>query len=633
DPALFLDEFAYQFQFESYDLQLNTTISSLEDLASFDGVYLATGKGGEDFGLCKENPTQPCMQLGTTGVFAGGGLLGHSPDLALRDGLLMSTTIDNFLKTGNLLYTPAPSPTKMVLDSSHLCQGEKKVPPSHQSPVEAAINEAARCLRCQCDACKLYCDLVDYQQKWPLRLRDEIQATTLPGFSEVKATPAKRLISTCTQCGLCKETCPEDIDLGGLILAARKSMHRQGKTPWVFHEFWLRDMDFANAPLCHLAKKPAEGSCSYAFFPGCQLTAALPDVVEKTFAHLHQQLSHCGILLGCCGIPAEWAGDEEKHQQELSTLEQHWNALGKPTLILACPTCHQYFSKHLPHIQVRFLSEVLDSLPLPQKLEACTSSEKAPEKPSAEETKSFCKDTPLAVFHPCSTRQQPELRQSVLSLARKAGYTTAPLPLQDNYSACCSYGGQGAIADPEFAQFTIQKRTAQSPLPYLTYCSNCRDAFLEEGKPAVHLLELLFGESTEQEPTLTRRRENRIRLKETLQATYWEALPPKQEATLPFALLISPPLQLKLSKNRILEEDVAQVILFCQETGRTVYNPDTETYSGYRQIGNMTTWVEYKQGEKAASTEETFILVNAYTHRMKIELEAVWNGYKTKIEV
>ncbi|MEG0391496.1 MAG: FAD-dependent oxidoreductase, partial [Anaerovoracaceae bacterium] len=129
DPALFLDEFAYQFQFESYDLQLNTTISSLEDLASFDGVYLATGKGGEDFGLCKENPTQPCMQLGTTGVFAGGGLLGHSPDLALRDGLLMSTTIDNFLKTGNLLYTPAPSPTKMVLDSSHLCQGEKKVPP------------------------------------------------------------------------------------------------------------------------------------------------------------------------------------------------------------------------------------------------------------------------------------------------------------------------------------------------------------------------------------------------------------------------------------------------------------------------------------------------------------------------
>ncbi|MEG0391494.1 MAG: hypothetical protein RR626_01880, partial [Anaerovoracaceae bacterium] len=169
--------------------------------------------------------------------------------------------------------------------------------------------------------------------------------------------------------------------------------------------------------------------------------------------------------------------------------------------------------------------------------------------------------------------------------------------------------------------------------PYLTYCSNCRDAFLEEGKPAVHLLELLFGESTEQEPTLTRRRENRIRLKETLQATYWEALPPKQEATLPFALLISPPLQLKLSKNRILEEDVAQVILFCQETGRTVYNPDTETYSGYRQIGNMTTWVEYKQGEKAASTEETFILVNAYTHRMKIELEAVWNGYKTKIEV
>ena len=60
-----------------------------------------------------------------------------------------------------------------------------------------------RCLECRCDFCRSYCDLTDFYNKWPLRIRDEILATTLPGSADVKATPAKRLLSTCNQCGLC----------------------------------------------------------------------------------------------------------------------------------------------------------------------------------------------------------------------------------------------------------------------------------------------------------------------------------------------------------------------------------------------------------------------------------------------
>jgi len=44
-------------------------------------------------------------------------------------------------------------------------------------------------------------------------------------------------------------------------------------------------------------------------------------------------------------------------------------------------------------------------------------------------------------------------------------------------------------------------------------------------------------------------------------------------------------------------------------------------------VGRMTHWVEYKR----TGDPGTFILINAYCHRMEIELEAVWNGHKINI--
>ena len=41
----------------------------------------------------------------------------------------------------------------------------------------------------------------------------------------------------------------------------------------------------------------------------------------------------------------------------------------------------------------------------------------------------------------------------------------------------------------------------------------------------------------------------------------------------------------------------------------------------------MTYWVEYRKNG------ESFELVNAYSHRMKIELEAVWDGKKVDTDM
>lgn len=642
EPELFLTDIEEQFKHENYILHLNTQVRTAEDLAGygFDAVYVATGEGGADFGLLSasgENEKRFCAMNGNSGWFAGGGLIGEQPVYALANGLNMGTVIDNFLKTGNLLNPENLQKTCMRLDPAKLKQQMEAVIPEESGGYseEEAKKEAARCLECQCDFCRTDCDLTDFYSKWPLRIRDEIIATTLPGSADVKATPARRLLSTCNQCGLCKETCPEEIDLGGLILEGRKSMHRQKKAPWVFHDFWLRDMDFANGELAsvtQLSMKPDNGeppaaseggeTNNYAFFPGCQLGASDPALVERAYGYLVSKRPDTGLMLRCCGAPAEWSGDEEKFNREIETIRMLWEDLEKPTLILACPTCEKKFKTYMAEIPVISLYEIIADWGVN----------------SADQTENR---KVYSVFDACAARHESEMKEAVRTLAEAAGCALEPLPENEAYARCCSFGGQPGAANPEYVDFVVKKRISEGDNPYIAYCVNCRDVFLDAGKDAVHILDLLFGDgkAPRKLATVSERRENRIRLKRNLLKRYWNIDTEEARKETSGSVRISVELSEKLNRDRILEEDVIEVLEFCERTGRRVYHPDRETYSGYREIGYTTYWVEYKPAEPetegrgqavAEPGAQSYELTNAYAHRMKIELEAVWNGRKTE---
>ncbi len=620
-PEVFLPDIEEQFKHENYVLHLNTLIGSAEDLAEagFDALYAATGEGGEAFGFLSasgERENKYCALYGNAGWFAGGGLIGEEPIYALANGLQMGTVIDNFLKTGNLLYPENIRNTGMCLNPV------KRKPVATVAPAdgehyneEEARKEASRCLECQCDFCRTYCDLTEFYNKWPLRIRDEVVATTLPGSADVKATPAKRLMSTCSQCGLCKETCPEDIDLGGLILAGRKSMHRQKKAPWVFHDFWLRDMEFANSDMASISKLHGIEKCNYAFFPGCQLGASDPELVERTYRYLLGKRPETGLMLRCCGAPAEWSGDEEKFEWELAAIRTAWEELGRPTLILACPTCEKKFKTYMADIPVVSLYEIIADWGID------ATEKKNPEVSMTEGTpdkKSY------SVFDACAARNEQEMKKSVRILAETAGYRLEPLRSNDAYARCCSFGGQPGVANPEYAEFVVQKRISESGNPYITYCINCRDVFLDAGKEAIHILDILFGDgiAPRKLATISERRENRMRLKRNMLKEHWNIEMEEENKESDRKVRISEELAVKLSKERILERDVIGVLDFCERAGRRVYHPDLGTYSGYMELGYTTYWVEYK----AESEDGSYELINAYAHRMKIELEAVWNG-------
>ena len=593
-PEVFLADIERQFMHEKYTLNLNTEITSLDEL-DFDAIYVATGKGGTDFGL-KPDP-EGAFASDKPGVFMGGELCGRNIIEALADGLQAINAIERYIKTGNMNQPKAKDKTEILINTDLISYMKPVLPDEGEVfTQENALYEAKRCLRCSCDACVRHCDLMSYYGKYPKRIGEEVEITVNPGTLDGNGTVATRLISTCNQCGLCKGICPQEIDTGDFLLQSHRAMRGKGAMPWAFHDFWLRDMEFTNSEAAGMCKLPKGFDKSrYVFFPGCQLGASDPWYVIESYRFLREKTPDTALILGCCGAPAEWAGDEQLHEAAVAKLREDWISLGKPIAVFACPTCRQMFRKYLPEIEGIFLYNLISELGI---------------KPSPRVNG----DT-VSVFDPCTTREEPELQHVIREIAEKAGFSLEPLPYEGKYAKCCSWGGQVSIANPSFAREVVKARISQNSNPYITYCINCRDIFDAAKKPVYHILDIIFGSHDKDQmlPTITQRRSNRINLKHKLLSEFWrdEAIMEQKESRI--KLLITPELRQKLHKEMILETDIETVIEHCESTGRKVQIPESGHFFGHLQIGNMTYWVEY------LPEDGKFNLINAYCHRMSIE--------------
>ena len=694
----FTFEIESQFQNVKYGLQAGRRIASRDEVSAlgFDAVYVATGADGEGFGLrcasaASQNPL-PCVIVPhTTGSavsteargglhdlaaeagvcwIAGGALVGNRGADAIADGIFAAAAIDAFLRTGVLKTERPPRATNMVLAPIHLERytaardfGRENALPDGGNPSdvkEDAGGEAERCLGCQCDACMVFADLPAYLDKWPIRIRDEVFATTLPGKAEVKATPAKRLINMDNLSGVFKEVCPVHIDMDGLLLAGRQSMHRQEKMPWAFHEFWLRDMEHANgeAAALILDTRKAEAKSKpapIAFFPGCQLGAASPSLIEAAWDELlalnaKKDVSLSGLILRCCGAPAEWAGDEELFAEAIGQVRADWEALGRPALVCACPSCMRVLGANLPEAEILSLYEILPPVTLPP---AIPSSESLPGRslppvplPPAMPSPEFLPGTSLpshdsrsprrgawAVFDPCAAsrlgneEKSKTLKRSVRALALAQGLELQPLPVQEHVPRCCGFGGQPDCASPDFVRHVAEDRAAESALPYLCYCMNCREALMTAGKQSAHILELRYPERASEPPELSpsKRRENREHLRKELRretpvtsvsGTPMSGIPTPEAPAIAFA----DGALARMDEDRILAQDVYAVIGHMRRTKENTLRKASNVRCGSLMIGRTTYWVEY------AESDEGLTVTAAYAHRLAIERELVWAG-------
>jgi glutamate synthase (NADPH) small chain len=585
---------------------------SLSDLEEdYDAVYLGVGAGfawsdqieKDESGCVKADPIT--FQTGRPGVFAGGSLLSEtgrrSPIRSISDGRRAAISIDRYLQRVSLAASrenEGPYDTRLFTTVA----GKEPRPPVYvQDPVfgfsgEEALQEALRCLQCECMECVKVCEYLATYKGYPKKYVRQIYNNLSIVMGQ---RHSNKLINSCSICGLCKEVCPEDLHMGEICKAARETMVEQGKMPPSAHEFALRDMTFSNSEKCALNRhQPGRNSSTFLFFPGCQLSASSPGNVNKTYSYLMDRLrGGVGLMLRCCGAPAQWAGRKEAFSEGMSEFEAQWEEMGRPELIVGCSTCYSVFKTHLPHMKMQSLWEVLNTLGLPDS--------------------SRMEPMAIAVHDPCTSRHENHIHESVRNILGRLGYEVHELPLSRDRTECCGFGGLMYFANRDLAEKVIQRRIAESPHDYLAYCAMCRDHFSSQGKPTWHLLDLIFGpadrdKAPQRGPDYSQRRENRARLKKSLLKELWGDEVAADQSRETTQLHIPKDVRELMEQRMILIEDVREVIDWAEKTGFKLVSRHSGHFLAHYTPTTVTYWVEYSPAENG------FTIHNAYSHRMEI---------------
>jgi Fe-S oxidoreductase len=417
----------------------------------------------------------------------------------------------------------------------------------------------------------------------------------------VRARTSNNFINSCALCGLCGEVCPTDLNMAEPIKETRQKMVETSRMPASAYDFALRDMEFSNGEKFALSKNaPSRDTatpCRYVFFPGCQLSGSSPDYTGKAYDFLRDTFHDVGLMLRCCGAPADWAGRKDLFAESQSEFRAEHEKLGKPKVILTCSSCYQVFQQHYPDVEIISFWDVYDQHGQFAKREFAA---------------------PVTIHDPCSTRYENHIQDSVRNILTKIGCEIQELELSREKTECCSFGGVMWLANKPVAEKVVQRRINESQLDYVTYCAMCRNFFAKRGKRTTHIFDYIFG-VPETDLALapavgfSQNHENRARLKEKLLKELWSETMPEQAAFESIRLTLPDDVQKQVEDRLILVEDMQKVIEHAERTGKRMFNNATKHYLAYFKPASVTYWVEY-----TPQADGSFLVHKAYSHRMEI---------------
>lgn len=580
-------------------LNLNTKLSKeeIESLVNeYDAVYVGIGKS---IGYKVNENT---FETGKKGIFSRGILSNNNSVIfAISAGRRAAISIDRYVN-GKSLTAVRENEGSYTTRLHVNLEGVEKAPAiapkeSNYFSREESINEALRCIKCECTECKKACP---HLRKFNIMPKEYIRQINQNELLVLGDHSANKMINSCNTCGLCGEVCPSNLNMKDIILDTRTSMVERGKMPPSAYDFALRDMEFSTSDKFALLKhQPGFDEVKYLFFPGCQLSGYSPYYVRKSYEYLMENTHDgVGVMLGCCGAPAEWAGEKELFKKNLDDLKQKWKDEEKPIFIFACATCCSTFEKYAPEIKFISLWEFMAEHGVPKNNKA--SNKKA-----------------FTVHDACTTRHNKKIQESVRKIIESEGYEIEELKYSKEKTKCCGYGGLAYFANREQVEDSIKERIEESDRDYIVYCSMCRELFAGYGKRTLHILDLIYGEDldklAEKEPLrLWERRANRHKLKNIILEMLGENYMELDENTNDIDIVLPEDVKNLMEDRLILLQDIKEVIRNAEETGEKFINPENNHYLARKKLKNVTYWVEYEE------KDGKYLIYDVYSHRMEI---------------
>ncbi|MFI5354171.1 MAG: FAD-dependent oxidoreductase [Desulfobaccales bacterium] len=471
-----------------HTMEVDTVIIAVGQTADFR--FFGPGLGFDTSSKAKLDTDPVCLATPIPGVFAGGDLT-TGPGTAVAAfaaGRRAALAIEAYLQGRELpeILPPLTSrPTDLVVDTTAVSPVPRQEMPEldpqerlarPEAEVEqgfspaSARQEAERCLACSCSQCVDNC-------------------TFLKHFVPTDAPTGKALVQllgdrgesepvipySCHICGLCQAVCPQGLNLGQACLEVRERLVTQGKAPLAAHKGVQNYVRRGTHPAFTLSRPdPATGKARRVFFPGCSLPGHSPHLVKAAYAYLRERLPDTGILLNCCGAPSQLLGERQMLERVAGGVARELEKLGATELIAACTHCLHTIQDLLPGIRTRSIYEVMAETGLPQGLNG-----------SRAEI--------FNIHDACGARQAPQIHESVRYLLKNAGHDFSEMAHSRERSLCCGSGGMAPAVAPALAQEMTEVCLAEAGHDLVTYCAACRARFAAAGRPALHLLELIFN--------------------------------------------------------------------------------------------------------------------------------------------
>ncbi len=539
-------------------------------------------------------------------VFYSGNLAGKFGDSVIQaaaSGRSGAVTIERYLKGISLTAlreNEGSYGTKLIVNTEKVpAEGvvENREAPYVYTKEEAAA-EANRCIMCECNECNRVCV---HLRRYKMTIKKYLRQINHNERLVLGNHFANIMINSCAVCGLCTELCPVDLPLKDVVMESRESMVNRGKMPPSAFDFALRDMEYnVSEEFSMIRNEPGFEKSSYVFFPGCQMAASEPGYVEEVYNYLTQKLEGgTGLMFGCCGAPASWAGRTELFNINLEKMKKELEGVGSPKIITGCSTCYDIFKKHLDGFEVLSVWEVYADKGLPSGKEGS------------------CSGLKIALSDACTSRHHDQLQESAREVLRLLGLELEELEFSGNRTKCCGYGGLALYSDKLMAKEMIRERIAESELDYAAYCFMCRDLFKKEGKRVFHIFDLMYGKDLEESaakkgPTISERQQNRRLLKNRMLNAVWKDSVQLPEEEPGFGLRLSAEVTEKLEDRLILLKDIKAVLKHAKETGRSFVNPGNGHLLSSLSQHRVTYWVEY------LPDGDGYEVFNAYSHRMEI---------------
>lgn len=318
------------------------------------------------------------------------------------------------------------------------------------------------------------------------------------GTPEEIITEKPEKVFLCSNCKACDTVCKESLHPSDALFEMKSTLLRNGRAPVVVrnalysaHGFAMRGHKF---PFSYYP------TTDTVFWPGCGLAGTSPEIVKKTVRLLSKHLNKkVGLVLDCCFDPLYQLGDVDSVEKASQRIQEKLRKHGVTHVITGCTNCTKILLSHLQEIKVEHIIEALPENFINPSTPPFTSPL----------IKGGCKGGcggGLFLHHPCPSFRLNGIRERAKAYVQSLGNGSQFIKDNENTdspvneikeslrpSCCGNGGGISALSSDLSEKFTERVIKASSGDTIVTYCMGCKGKFLQNGKKAYHMLELITG--------------------------------------------------------------------------------------------------------------------------------------------